>query len=89
MDFENRRSSRTRTDLPAFENEPPAAVKEHFQKWLSAHRLSHPIPESSVVVHGHFADNGTYGMVEELAQHLPELAGPCMAVKGLKYKREW
>ena len=28
-------------------------------------------------------------MVEELAQHLPELAGPCMAVKGLKYKREW
>ena len=28
-------------------------------------------------------------MVEELAQHLPELAGSCMAVKGLKYKREW
>ena len=28
-------------------------------------------------------------MVEELAQHLPTLAGPCMAGKGLKYKRKW
>ena len=28
-------------------------------------------------------------MVEELAQHLPTLAGPFMAAKGLKYKRRW
>jgi len=76
------------SELPIFKSKPPAAVKERLQNWLNAHRLSQPTPESPVVVHRHFADNGTYGMVAELAQHLPELAGPCMAVKGLKYKRE-
>ena len=57
--------------------------------WLGAHRLSQPTPVSSVVVHRHYADNGIYGMVEELMQHLPTLAGSCMAVKGLKYKSQW
>jgi len=59
------------TDLPAFANEPPATVKSHMQKWLRERRVSQPTPEFSVVVHRHYADNGTYGMVAELMQHFP------------------
>ena len=58
-------------ELPAFDNEPPATVKGHMQKWLSERRMSQPTSESSVVVHRHYADNGTYGMVAELMQHFP------------------
>ena len=44
-------AGRGHPDLPAFENQLSTAVKERWQKWLSAHRLSQPTPESSVVVH--------------------------------------
>ena len=44
---------------------------------------------TGVFVYRHYADSVTYGVVEELAQHLPALAGPCMVAKGLKYKRQW
>ena len=60
-----------------------------MRKSLSENRIAQPTKDSTIVVSRHYADNGTYGLIPQLADKLPELAGPCMAEKGLTYKATW
>ena len=76
-------------DLPDFICKPPNDVRTHMRKWLSENRIAQPTKDSTIVVSRHYADNGTYGVVPELAAQLPALASTCMAVKGLTYKSTW
>ena len=77
-------------DLPDFICKPQNHVRTRLRKWLSENRIAQPAKDSIVVVSRRYADNGTYGVVPELAAQLPALASTCMAVKGLmaRAKRE-
>ena len=72
-----------------FKDPPPQEVQHFMHGWLQENRIDKPTPESSVVVHRHYANNGAYGVVPELARNLPALAAKCMEVKGLQYKPVW
>ena len=49
-------------------------------------RIAQP---TAIVVSRHYVDNGTYGVLPELAARLPALASTCTAEKRLRYKSTW
>ena len=77
------------SELPQYEQQLPENLRDFITNFIKENQLHEPTTESAIVRHSHLADNGAYGVVPVLANHLLALAAKCMQVKGLKCKSTW